>query len=51
MQGLILMGINEFSTTPICMFEKSLNEKFVALKVITGYSYDNRKLLVSNGLE
>lgn len=49
MQGILLIeSINELATTPIIEFERKLKEKFIALKVIPGYRWDNTTLLVSN---
>ena len=48
MYGVIIIDQNEFSLMPIYHFEKKMREKHVAMKVITGYTFDNTHLCVSN---
>jgi len=48
MYGAII--ITEYETMPIWEYEKPLKEKLIALKVITGYQWDNEhKFLFFNG--
>ena len=47
MQGMILLDLGELKKKPIHEFERKLTEQFTALKVITGYEFDNQKLLLS----
>ena len=49
MEGMIIISRRELETLPIWEFEKPMKEKFIALKVITGYQFDNTKLLIKSG--
>jgi len=49
MEGMIIISSRELETLPVWEFEKPMKEKFIALKVITGYQFDNTKLLISSG--
>lgn len=48
MQSVIVIDYRDFEKTPIKEFERPLKEKFIALKVITGYNFDDGKLILSN---
>jgi len=41
MYGILVIPHGEFERIPIYKFERELNEKRIALKVITGYQFDN----------
>ena len=49
MKGVLLVTMQELRTLPIWEFEKPLREKFVALKVIAGYEFDNTHLRIEIG--
>lgn len=49
MKGSIIITENDLRSLPIFEFERPLDEKFVALKVITGYDYDDKHLLLDYG--
>jgi len=48
MHGAIIIDHAEFARMPISELEKPLHEKCVAIKVITGYGFDNKKTRISN---
>lgn len=49
MKGMIAIPLKALETLPIREFEKPMKEKFIALKVITGYEFDDAKLLITSG--
>lgn len=48
MQGAIIIDYGEMGKLPIHELEKPLSEKFIALKVITGYGFDNTCARISD---
>lgn len=46
MYGILVVDYMEFARIPIWEYERPMQEKGVALKVITGYGYDGLKLMV-----
>jgi len=48
MKGAIIINLNELKKLPINELEAPLKDKFIALRVITGDYFDNKKLIVEN---
>ena len=48
MYGAIIFDYRELDNLPIWQLEKPLKEKAIAMKVITGYTFDNPHVYVSN---
>ena len=48
MFGILVLDYMEFARLPIWEFERPMKEKFVALKTITGYGYDNEHLKIQS---
>lgn len=48
MYGILVVDYLEFARLPIWEYERPMKEKSIALKVITGYQFDDQKLMVSS---
>lgn len=48
MRGMIAIPLKALETLPVREFGKPMKEKFIALKVITGYEFDDAKLLITS---
>ncbi len=48
MWGILVIDYLELARLPIWQFERPMNEKRIALKVITGYEFDNENLKVQS---
>lgn len=48
MKGLLIVSLSELRKLPITVYANEFEEKRIALKVITGYQFDNGVLAISN---